>query len=215
MLSARRVLAVGAHTDDIELGCGALLSRLHRQGAEVRVAVFSRAEQSLPAGAAADTLEQEFRAAMRHLDVVDEAIHMGQVPVRDFPDHRQPILEELVRINRSFDPDLVLTMSSTDTHQDHEVVHAESVRAFRGKTVLGYEIPWNQRVTSTTLFAEVDEQDLDTKIKMVAEYATQATLGRTYVTADYIRSAALFRGVQGKCGLAEAFEVVTMKWGLT
>ncbi|MFP5335918.1 MAG: PIG-L deacetylase family protein [Actinomycetes bacterium] len=215
MLSFRRVLAVGAHTDDIELGCGALLHRLHRQGAEIRVAVFSRAEQSLPAGAAPDTLEQEFRAAMKHLGVEGDAIHMASVPVRDFPEHRQPILEDLVRIARSYDPDLVLTMSSTDTHQDHEVVHAESVRAFRGRTVLGYETPWNQRVSHTTLFAEVEEADVEAKIAMVGEYRTQAELGRSYVTPEYLRSAAMFRGVQGKCGLAEAYEVLTMRWELS
>lgn len=215
MLSFRRVLAVGAHTDDIELGCGALLHRLRREGAEIQVAVFSRAEQSLPDGAPIDMLEQEFRAAMQHLGVEGGAIHMASVPVRDFPEHRQPILEDLVRINRSFDPDLVLTMSGSDTHQDHEVVHAESVRASRGRTVLGYETPWNQRVTSTTLFAEVDEGDVEAKIKMVSEYHSQSTLGRTYVTPEYIRSAALFRGVQGKCGLAEAFEVITMSWRLS
>lgn len=215
MLSFRRVLAVGAHTDDIELGCGAVLNRLSRHGAEIRVAVFSRAEQSLPPGTPKDTLEREFRASMQHLGIEESAIHMGQVPVRDFPEHRQPILEDLVRINRSYDPDLVLTMSSTDTHQDHEVVHAESVRAFRGKSVLGYETPWNQRVSSTTLFAEVDEGDVDAKIKMIGEYGSQAGLGRSYVTPEYIRSAAMFRGVQGKCGLAEAFEVITMKWSLS
>ncbi|MGH3444471.1 MAG: PIG-L deacetylase family protein, partial [Nocardioidaceae bacterium] len=186
MLNFRRVLAVGAHTDDIELGCGALLSRLRRDGAEIRAAVFSRAEQSLPPGAPDDTLELEFRAAMRHLGVEESSIHMGTVPVRRFPDHRQPILEELVAIKRSFEPDLVLTMSSTDTHQDHEVVHAESVRAFRGTSVLGYETPWNQRVTHTTLFAEVDEADVEAKVAMMAEYRSQATLGRSYVGGEFI-----------------------------
>ncbi|HET7385977.1 MAG TPA: PIG-L family deacetylase [Nocardioidaceae bacterium] len=212
MLSFRRVLAVGAHTDDIELGCGALLSRLHREDAEIRVAVFSRAEQSLPAGVPEDTLEIEFRKAMGHLGVDTDAIHMGTVPVRHFPAHRQSVLEDLVALNRSFDPDLVLTMSSTDTHQDHEVVHAESVRASRGRTVLGYDTPWNQRVTHTTMFAEVTQADVDTKVAMMAEYRSQATLGRGYVDEEFVRSAARFRGVQGKCGLAEAFEVVTMSW---
>jgi LmbE family N-acetylglucosaminyl deacetylase len=215
MLSCRRVLAIGAHTDDIELGCGALLNRLARQGAEIHIAVFSRAEQSLPDGVPKDTLEREFRAAMEHLGLEDDSIHMGQVPVRHFPAHRQSILEDLVQLNRSFAPELVLTMSSTDTHQDHEVVHAESVRAFRGRSVLGYETPWNQRVTTTALFAEVEEGDVDAKIKMLAEYGSQATLGRSYVTPEYIRSAAMFRGVQGKCALAEAFEVITMKWNLS
>lgn len=213
MLSFRRVLALGAHTDDIELGCGALLSRLHREDAQLMVAAFSRAEQSLPVGAPEDTLEREFRASMGHLGLDDSAVFMGQFPVRHFPEHRQAVLDDLVQMNRSFQPDLVLTMSSTDTHQDHQVIHEESVRAFRSTSLLGYEIPWNQQSTSSTLFAEVTADDVATKIRMLSEYGSQATLGRAYVDPEYIRSAATFRGVQGRCGLAEAFDVITMRWG--
>jgi len=209
-----RVLAIGAHTDDVELGCGAFLSRLVDQGVNVMVAAFSRAEAGLPPGAASDTLEREFRASMACLGLADAQIFMGAIPVREFPAHRQGILDELVSIGRAFDPDLVLTMSSTDTHQDHEVIHQESVRAFRGRTVLGYEIPWNQRTQTLDLFVEVRRRDIERKAAMLACYESQAQLSRSYVGSDFVLSSGTFRGLQARCDFAEAYEVITMKWAI-
>lgn len=209
-----RVLALGAHTDDVELGCGAFLSRLARLGVQIRVAAFSRAEESLPAGAPRDALETEFRRSMSHLALSGEDLHVGAIPVRRFPEHRQQILEALVAMNREYDPDLILTMSSGDTHQDHQVVHHESVRAFRGKTMFGYEIPWNQYESILRTWVEVSQEDVDRKAAMLAEYASQSLLSRAYMTGDYTSSAARFRGVQGRMEYAEAFEVIAQTWRL-
>jgi len=208
----QRVLAIGAHTDDLELGCGALLSRLRREGCTVMTAAFSRAEASLPPELPRDTLEREYREAMRRLGVPDENVYMGDVPVRHFPEHRQRILEELVRMAREYDPDLVLTMNSQDSHQDHRTVHEESVRAFRGRTVLGYEIPWNQQQNIVNLFVEVTEDDVAAKTELLAAYDSQVQLGRPYVDPEYVRSAATFRGYQSRRRFAEAYEIVTMTW---
>ena len=125
MHCARRVLAIGAHTDDIELGCGATLSRLRREGAEIATIALSRAELSRPAGSPKDVLEREYRAAMDVLGIPADLVRCSDVPVRTFDEHRQSILDALLNMRREFEPDLVLTMSSTDTHQDHSVVHAE------------------------------------------------------------------------------------------
>jgi LmbE family N-acetylglucosaminyl deacetylase len=211
MARHERVLAVGAHTDDIELGCGAYLNRLRREGSEIALAAFSRAELSLGPDMAPDTLEVEFRRAAARLDVTDR-VHMGTIPVRHFPEHRQELLEELVAIRREFAPDLVLTMNGDDSHQDHEVTHAETVRAFRGTTVLGYETPWNQRVGRHDLFVEVQPEDVEMKVAMLAEYKSQAVLKRSYMDPDFVKSAATFRGYQGRLPLAEMYEVISMVW---
>lgn len=210
MPTYERVLAVGAHADDVELGCGASLSRLRREGSEIRVVAFSRAEQSLPDGSPSDRLELEYRRAMLHLGLKDKSLTMGTIPVRHFPEHRQDILQILVDLNRAYSPDLVLTMNSQDRHQDHEVVHAETMRAFKATTVLGYELPWNQRLSVTNFFFSVSPEDVDLKIAMLLEYRSQTELKRPYTTAGYARSAAAFRGFQSGNPLAEAFEVLTM-----
>jgi LmbE family N-acetylglucosaminyl deacetylase len=207
-----RVLALGAHTDDIELGCGAFLNRLRREGAEIAVMAFSRAEESLGPGMEADVLEREFRDAMALIGV--DNIYVGKVPVRRFPEYRQDILEELVSASREYQPDLVLTMNSQDTHQDHQVIHQESIRAFRGRTLLGYETPWNQQQNVTELFVEVSPEDVDKKAAMLRAYRSQTELGRRYMEREYVDSAATFRGYQSRMPLAEAFEVITMTWDL-
>jgi LmbE family N-acetylglucosaminyl deacetylase len=207
----KRVLAIGAHTDDIELGCGAYLNRLSRDGSEIALAAFSRAEQSLPSDMARDTLEVEFRRAAALLGVTDR-VYMGTIPVRHFPEYRQQVLEELVTIRREFAPDLVLTMNSDDSHQDHAVVHAETTRAFRGTTVLGYETPWNQRTGRHDLFVEVQPEDIEMKIAMLNEYKSQITLERSYIDPEFVTTAARFRGYQGRLALAEMYEVITMVW---
>ena len=90
ILTSHRVLAVGAHTDDVELGCGGTLSRLRQAGAELHVHALSRAEASLPVGASADTLEREFHASMALLQPASATVH--RLPVRNFPQHRRDIL---------------------------------------------------------------------------------------------------------------------------
>ena len=203
----RRVLALGAHTDDVELGCGATLARFVEEGAQVRVAAFSRAEQSLPEGFPPDALEQECYRSFDHLGLKD-AVTVHRFPVRRFDEHRQDILEELVGLNREFAPDLVLTMNSSDTHQDHKVVHEESVRAFRGCSVFGYEIPWNQSEHVIDTFWEVDDRHLKLKARMLGEYATQEVKGRSYMSDEFVYSAATFRGFQCRMTYAEAFETI-------
>jgi N-acetylglucosamine malate deacetylase 1 len=209
-----RVLAIGAHTDDIELGCAGLLSRLRREGSEIKVVVFSRAEESLPEGAAADTLERECNKSMAHLGLGAPSLIVKRIPVRRFLEFRQSILDDLFAIKKQFEPLLVLTVSGRDTHQDHQVIHNESVRAFRSATILAYEIPWNQLETSTQLFVELTAEDLDIKSAMIAEYKSQSSLGRRYMDGNYAQTAALFRGYQSKMALVEAYEVITMRWPL-
>ena len=63
--------------------------------------------------------------------------------VRTFPERRQDILELLIELWEEWQPDAVFMPSVNDIHQDHQVVAAEGLRAFKRTTVLGYEIPWN------------------------------------------------------------------------
>src|SRR5215471_19145559 len=125
-----RVLILAPHTDDAELGCGGTVARLLESGAEVSVAAFSTAEESLPAGSPAGRLRHEFVRAMALLGVKPECTLVYDYPVRRLSYHRQEVLEELVKLRRQLQPEAVLVPASTDVHQDHQVLHAESVRAF-------------------------------------------------------------------------------------
>lgn len=204
----RRVLALGAHTDDIEMGCGGTLARIRREYPDVQITAvaLSRAEASLPPGSAPDRLETEFRNSMRHLGDVD--VIALQYAVRVMDSHRQAILDDLIKIRQSVDPDLIFTHATSDTHQDHVVTSEESVRAFRGRTLLGYEAPWNQTTSSASLRIVLEDADVACKVRMVTEYKSQIELGRLYVNDEFVRGFASYRGAQAKSRYAEGFELI-------
>jgi N-acetylglucosamine malate deacetylase 1 len=138
-----RVLVLAPHTDDGEFGCGGTMARLVEAGAEVRYVAFSIATRSLPEGFAPDTLAKEVREATAELGIAADRLAVHDFDVRTFPDHRQDILELLVALWEEWRPDAVFQPSLHDIHQDHQVIAAEGLRAFKRTTILGYEIPWN------------------------------------------------------------------------
>lgn len=207
-MDASRVLICAPHTDDAELGCGGSMARLLEAGSELHVAAFSRAEESLPVGAPKDLLEAEMRTSLERIGVTSKQISMLNFPVRRFDEHRQEILETMVKIGREFSPTVVLTPASTDVHQDHQVVHAESIRAFRSASIWGYELPWNQVVAHLTGYVVLNERHVDIKVSALDAYESQKLRKRAYFHPEFIRGLARLRGVQAGSDLAEAFEVV-------
>lgn len=202
----QRVLALSPHTDDIEFGCGATLSRLHDSGATVLSIAFSAAEESVPDTFPKDILRTEFISAHGELGITPDQCRVLTFPVRHFPRYRQEILEELVKLNKCYEPDLVLVPSTTDTHQDHKTIAEEAYRAFKKTSMWAYEVPWNQPVSRLNGFFSIHEKDLNRKLAAIASYKSQQH--RTYVSPDFVRSLAVVRGSQIGSELAEAFEVV-------
>jgi LmbE family N-acetylglucosaminyl deacetylase len=202
----KRVLALSPHTDDIEFGCGATVARLRESDANVLSIAFSAAEESVPDGFPKDILRTEFISAHGELGIPPENCRALTFPVRHFPKYRQEILEELVKLNKCYEPDLVLVPSTTDTHQDHKTIAEEAYRAFKRTSIWAYEVPWNQPVSRLNGYFSIDEKDLKRKLAAIAAYKSQKH--RTYVSPDFIRSLAVVRGSQIGVEMAEAFEVV-------
>ncbi len=209
-MTFKKALVLAPHTDDGEFGCGGAMAKLISQGAEVHYAAFSSAEKSLPSGVAPDVLVRELEAAMSSLGIPGPCRHIMDYPVRDFPERRQAILDDMIRLKAEIRPDLVLLPSSNDTHQDHLTVSQEGFRAFKDTTILGYEIPWNNRTFDTEGFVILEETHLKAKIDALRCYRSQ--LDRFYANESFIRSLAVTRGTQIGVKYAEAFEV--MRWVL-
>ena len=205
--SFRRVLVLCAHTDD-EFGCAATVVRLAEAGAEVRYLALSTCEASVPEGFAQDVLAHECRACTAALGLLPEHVEFGDFPVRYFPRDRQAILERLVALARTYEPDLVLLPASSDTHQDHAVVHQEGFRAFKHATLLGYELPQNLVTFHNSAFVAFDERVLRRKLDALGAYASQGF--RPYSSEAFIRGLATVRGVQCRAPFAEAFELVRL-----
>ncbi len=203
MFDPKKILVLAPHTDDGELGCGGTLAKLCLEGKEVHYVAFSTCQRSLPAGSAPDTLEKECKAAVKELGI--DTLTIYDFEVREFSQKRQEILEELVRLKKQIQPDLVFIPSATDIHQDHQVIHAEALRAFKKSSLLGYELPWNQSQFNTQLFIKLNKDDVDKKVKALRSYESQAN--RNYMQESFTRSLATVRGVQCNADYAEAFEV--------
>ncbi|MDI6739253.1 MAG: PIG-L deacetylase family protein [Candidatus Edwardsbacteria bacterium] len=202
----KKVLVLAPHTDDGEFGCGGTMARLLAEGAEVHYAAFSSAEKSLPLGMDPELMIKEMTAAMRSLGIGNERLHVFDYGVRDFPERRQAILDNMLKLKAKIDPDLVLLPSVNDTHQDHQTVAHEGFRAFKDRTILGYEIPWNNRTFNTESFVLLEERHVDAKVAALLCYKSQ--LDRFYANEEFIRSLARTRGTQIGALYAEAFEVV-------
>src|SRR5437773_4066723 len=168
-----RVLVLAPHTDDGEFGAGGTMTRLVEEGADVRYVAFSIATRSLPAGFPPDTLAQEVRAATAELGISPENLTVHDFDVRTFPEHRQDILELLVKLWEDWRPDAVFQPSLHDIHQDHQVIAAEGLRAFKRTTILGYEIPWNNFDFAYQAYFALDRSHLERKVA--------AQIGRAHV----------------------------------
>ncbi|MBA3364504.1 MAG: PIG-L family deacetylase, partial [Actinobacteria bacterium] len=191
--SWERVLVLAPHTDDGEFGCGGTMARLVEAGAEVRYVAFSIATKSLPGGFPPDTLAREVREATTELGLSPEHLTVHDFDVRTFPDRRQEILELLIPLWEEWRPDAVLQPSLHDIHQDHQVIAAEGLRAFKRTTILGYQIPWNNFDFAYQAYFTLDRTHVERKVAALAKYASQQH--RNYADAEYIWNLARTNGI--------------------
>lgn len=204
----KKVLFLGAHPDDIELGCGGTVNKAVEEGSEVYFAVFSRCEKSVPEGLPKNVLEGELYASVKTLSVARDKVFFFNFSVRDFPKNRQDILEELVKIAKNLNPDVVFAPSTGDSHQDHKTISDEAIRAFSGATILGYDSPWTSKYFNYSTFIRLSEENVSKKIEAMKCYASQAK--RKYMNDDFLRGLARVRGVQSDTRYAEAFETIKL-----
>lgn len=203
-----KVLILAPHTDDGELGCGGTIARFCEEGKQVTYVAFSTCRRSLPKDWNPDTLEIELKNATKILGIKPENLIILDYDVRNFPENRQKILEDLVKLRAQISPDLVFIPSSFDIHQDHKTIHDEGLRAFKNHRVVGYEMPWNNLTFETSMFVKLSEENIATKVNALKEYKSQHN--RAYVNETFIRSLAYTRGVQIGVTYAESFE--NIRW---
>lgn len=193
------VLAVGAHPDDIELGCGGTLAKLQKWGAHVSAIVLSNGDCGLESQA---DRAQETLSALK-------AIGIDKVHIYDFADtNMYTQLNEIVAVIerhvREIKPDRVYTMFDKDRHQDHQAVYAASNIACRNvPQVLGYETPSSHQSFQPTIFERIGEV-LALKLRAISFHKSQNN--KPYMQADTVRAVAQFRGIQaGFMEPSEAF----------
>ena len=207
MLSKFKIVYVLApHTDDGELGAGATISKLIESGADVYYFAFSTAEESVPDGFPKDILKSEVKSATKKLGIDRDKLIIYNYRVRKLNYARQEILEDLIIKRKELQPDLVLMPSLNDIHQDHSTISQEGLRAFKGTTILGYELIWNNLTFNTTSFVKLDKKHIQSKCDALKAYKSQGE--RDYMSEEFIFALARTRGVQIGSKYAESFEVI-------
>ena len=200
-----KLLLVGAHPDDIEFGAGGTAARFISEGMQPKVIVFSNCSQSLRENSDPNQLIAECKLAMNELGISENCLSFYDVPVRNFPEHRQEILQTLIDEARSWQPDLVLYPNSDDIHQDHSTVGREIERALKHSTLWSYELPWNLLKSDSQGFVELSREYVDQKISAISKYVSQSE--RFYAQEDRVIAQMISHGAQIEVEYAERFSI--------
>lgn len=197
----KRVLFLGAHPDDIEIGCGALIHHIVNR-TEILCVTLSDNQKNPDL----KKVKEEHLESMKVLGVPGERIIFGPFATRVFPDSRQEILEYFLDLRRTFNPDLIFTHSKQDVHQDHLTMTDESLRAFRGITVLGFDVVRSSYGFFPHFLVEVTEEDANKKIEALAKYETYQD--RYYFNSQLTRSIMVRHGALAEVPFAEGFDIL-------
>jgi LmbE family N-acetylglucosaminyl deacetylase len=196
-----RVLCIGAHSDDIEIGCGGTL--LHLQGRRGGLLV----DWVVLSGDA--TRQREAAAAMRRFL---RPANRGSLTCRDFPDGRFPAAYDAIKdfvesLKARHAPDLIFCHERDDRHQDHRLVNEVVWSTFRDHLVLEYEIPkWDGGLGQPNLFVPLTRPQVRRKVESILS-SHHSQSGRDWFDAEVFRGLLRLRGVECRApsGYAEAF----------
>lgn len=197
-----RVLCLGAHPDDVEIGAGATLLHLQRQRrVQARVVIFSATDER--------RREQEAASAALFAEAEDWELEVHGYRESFFPDQWADIKTTLHE-SASFAPDMVFTHRLDDRHQDHATIAEITWHSFRDHLILQYEIPkYEGDIGGPNLFVPIDDDEIARKVTIIRDsFVSQAS--KPWFDADTFRGLARVRGVECNRRWAEAFHVDKM-----
>ena len=193
------ILCLGAHCDDIEIGCGGTLLRLLHARRDVAVhwvVLSSTKTRALEAAKAAALFLKGARARTVRIESFADG---------HFPYQGAEIKHYFEGVRRAVSPSLIFTHYRDDRHQDHRLVSDTTWQTFRDATILEYEIPkYDGDLGVPNVFAHLDAATCDRKIRyIVKSFATQHA--KPWFTEETLRALMRLRGVESRARYAEAF----------
>ena len=197
-----RVLCIGAHADDIEIGCGGtLLTWIAARPVEVRWVVFS----------AVGVRRNEAEAGARTLldGAAAHRVELHEFPDGDFPSARSSLKAAFRSLAETGDPHVVFTHRERDLHQDHATLAALTREAFRDHLILSYEVPkYDGDLETPNLYVPLDDAARRRKLAVLREaFPSQAS--KHWFDDSTFDGLMRLRGVEcaSPSGYAEAFHV--------
>jgi LmbE family N-acetylglucosaminyl deacetylase len=199
--SVRRILCLGAHSDDIEIGAGGTLLKLAGQASDLEIwwVVFS---------APGPRAEEARRSADEFLSgIPDRHVKIGSFRESYFPSEWPSIKDWFEEIRAKFDPEVVFTHYRDDRHQDHRVLSDLAWNTFRNHLILEYEIlKYDGDLGHPNLFVPLSEKLSGRKVELLLKhFQTQAS--KHWFTRDTFEAMHRIRGIEcaSTTGRAEAF----------
>ena len=193
-----RVLCLGAHSDDIEIGCGGtILTWARATPLDVRWIVLS----------ADDEREREARSAAASFlsGAKGRTVEVKRFRNGYFPTEGAAIKDYVESLKAGPAPDVIFTHTGDDRHQDHRVVHELTWNTFRNDTILEYEIPkFDGDLGRPNVYVPLAEATLQEKIR-IAMTAFASQRDKHWFTEDLFRALARLRGMECCAPHAEAF----------
>jgi LmbE family N-acetylglucosaminyl deacetylase len=185
-----KILCLGAHSDDIEIGCGGSILRLlsDYKNTEVRWVIFSSSEER--ACEAAESAELFLQMAVRK-SIVIKTFRDGF-----FPYVGTAIKEYFEEIKEEFIPDIIFTHYHADSHQDHRLISELTWNTFRNNLILEYEIiKYDGDLGNPGLFIHLSDDICRKKIDYILR-SFRSQLGRGWFTEDSFKSILRIRGIE-------------------
>jgi LmbE family N-acetylglucosaminyl deacetylase len=196
-----KVLCLGAHSDDIEIGCAGTLLKLAGKPGGVHV-------DWVVLGAGAKERASEARASASGLL---KGIRSRRIIVKGFRDGHFPFqgsaIKEYLEGLKKTEPDVIFTHCREDLHQDHRLIAELSWQTFRDHLILEYEVPkYDGDLGSPNVFVDLDEPAIRSKVEHILHHFPSQN-GRAWFTDETFRALARLRGVESRApgSYAEAF----------
>lgn len=196
-----RVLCIGAHCDDIEIGCGATLRALQSQRKDIVI------EWALLSGDRQRVAESSRAYRMLVGPRARGALNFGAFTDGRFPAEYARIKEFFEGLKSLPRPDLILCHERDDRHQDHRIVNEMAWNTFRDHIIFEYEIPkWDGGLGQPNIYVPVTARQAEAKVSALMR-AHRSQLARDWFTRDTFMALLRLRGIECRAdsGLAEAF----------
>jgi LmbE family N-acetylglucosaminyl deacetylase len=197
------ILTIGAHPDDIELGCGGTIAKFKNEGSKVYGIILSSGEEGIR-----DTKGKEKRKKEAYQ--VAKYLNFDHLWIYEFKDTElekniPQMVKKIENRIKELNPDIVFTHSPQDIHQDHRAVfEATKIASRENVSLLCYEDVRTTQDFVPNFFVDIEEY-IDDKLKLVKIYKSQRK--KQYMDRESIRGRAAHRGLQAGVKYAEAFYV--------
>ena len=202
ILGKGSILFIGCHPDDIELGCGGLITHI-KQKSKIYTLTLSKNQKN----SKNPNLVSEHFQSLQFLGIKKNHIIVSDFVTREFSYSRQEICDFLWKVRRKIKP-LCVFMNSSDLHQDHQVCNMECQRIFRDISLIEYNIERSSVFPKNTFFVKLTKKEILKKMKTLQFYKTYKN--KNYFSAKKILAQSEALGIKIEASYCEAFNVINI-----